>query len=204
MKSARRFLLVLVCLAVTLIALGILSCCTIPSGNTSLDHFDTLIVLGTPTEPDGTPSPEQRERTLEGVREYKAGIAPRIIMTGGSAHNQYVEAEVMRKLAIEQGVPASAVIAEGQALNTIQNIFYSERIMTANHWSSAEVISSPSHLPRTALILSHYHFAWRTHAAPWPREYSWFQRAAHWAVEAEYCLRLRFFGFPHTQYLPQS
>jgi uncharacterized SAM-binding protein YcdF (DUF218 family) len=204
MKLVRRFLLIFVCLAVILTAVEILTCYTIPSSNTGLDHFDTLIVLGFPSEPDGTPSPEQRERTLEGVREYKAGVAPRIIMTGGPAHNDYVEAEVMRKLAIEQGVPASAVIAEGQALNTIQNIFYSERIMTKNHWASAEVISSPSHLPRAALILTHYPFAWRTHAARWPQEYSWFEDAAHWAVEAEYCLRLRLFGFPHTQYLPQG
>jgi uncharacterized SAM-binding protein YcdF (DUF218 family) len=204
MKSARRFLVILVCLAVILITVGILSCYTIPSSNTSLDHFDTLIVLGYPANADGTPSPEQRERTLEGVREYKAGVAAHIIMTGGSAHNQHVEADVMRKLAIEQGVPAAAVIAEGQALNTIQNIFYSERTMATNHWTSAEVISSASHLPRTDLILTHYNFAWRTHAAPWPLEYSWFERAAHWAVEAEYCLRLRLFGFPHSQYLPHS
>jgi uncharacterized SAM-binding protein YcdF (DUF218 family) len=204
MKSAQRVLGIVLCLAAVLIAAGIISCSTIPSSNTGLDHFDTLIVLGTPAESDGTPSPEQRERTLEGVREYKAGVAPRIIMTGGPAHNQYVEAEVMRKLAIEQGVPASAVIAEGQALNTIQNIFYSERIMATNHWTNAEVISSPNHLPRAALILAHYRFAWRTHAAPWPREYSLLRRAAHWAVEAEYDLRLRFVGFPRTQYLPQS
>src|SRR5215469_9503475 len=129
MKLAQRLLLILVFLAVILIAVGVFTCYTIPSSNTSHDHFDTLIVLGYPANADGTPSPEERDRTLEGVREYKAGVAPHIIMTGGSAHNQHVEAEVMLKLAIEQGVPAAAVIAEGQALNTIQNIFYSERIM---------------------------------------------------------------------------
>src|SRR5258707_4463534 len=102
---------------------------SIPTANTGLTHFDTIIVLGTPANPDGTPSPEQRERTLEGVREYKAGIAPYLILTGGPAHNQYVEAHVMAALAIAQGVPPSAVIEEGQAQNTIQNIFYSNRIM---------------------------------------------------------------------------
>jgi hypothetical protein len=42
----------------------------IPSTNTKLTHFDTLIVLGTPSLADGTPSPEQRERVLEAVREH--------------------------------------------------------------------------------------------------------------------------------------
>ncbi len=175
----------------------------IPTHNTSLAHFDTIIVLGTPANPDGTPSPEQRERTLEGVHEYKAGVAPELILTGGAAHNQFVEAHVMATLAIAQGVPPSAVIEEDQAQNTIQNIFYSERIMAQHGWTSAEVVSSPSHLPRAALILEHFPIQWRTHAASWPSDYSFWQRAAHYAVEAEYCLRLQIFGFPKSRFLPR-
>ena len=175
----------------------------IPTGNAELRHFDTLIVLGTPANADGSTSPEQRERTLEGVREYKAGVAPHLIMTGGAAHNQFVEAHVMKELAVAQGVPADAITEEGQAQNTIQNIYYSEKIMAAQHWTSAEVVSSPSHLPRAALILAHYSFFWRTHTAPWPREYSALKKGLWYCVEAEYCLRLRILGFPGTPYLPR-
>jgi uncharacterized SAM-binding protein YcdF (DUF218 family) len=192
------FLVVLIVLAIAGVAIVYWS---IPTSNINLTHFDTIIVLGTPANPDGTPSPEQRERTLEGVREFKAGAAPILILTGGPAHNQYVEAHVMAVLAIAQGVPPSAVIEEGQAQNTIQNIFYSQRIMAAHSWTSAEVVSSPSHLPRTALILEHYPIQWRTHPAPWPAEYSFWMRLAHYSVEAEYCLRLRTFGFPATRFL---
>src|SRR5580692_8365561 len=110
----------------------------IPTHDTSATHFDTIIVLGTPANSDGTPSPEQRERTLEGVREFKAAIAPHIIFTGGPAHNEFVEAHVMAALALAQGVPPEAISEEGQAQNTIQNIFYSQRIMAAHNWTSAE------------------------------------------------------------------
>ena len=92
---------------------------------------------------DGTPSPEQRERVLEGVREYKAGVAPHIIMTGGPAHNHFVEAHTMSQLASSEGVPLADILEEGQAQNTIQNIFYSSQIMHQHGWSSAEVVSSP-------------------------------------------------------------
>lgn len=81
---------------------------SVPTTNTTLTHFDTLIVLGYPCNSDGTPSPEQRERVLESVREYKSGIAPHIIMSGGAAHNQYVEAASMKRLAISQGVPPTS------------------------------------------------------------------------------------------------
>jgi uncharacterized SAM-binding protein YcdF (DUF218 family) len=76
--------------------------------------------------------------------------------------------------------------------------------MSNSGWNSAEVVSSPSHLPRTALILEHYPIQWSTHPAPWPPEYSNWQRAAHYAVEAEYCLRLRILGFPKSRFLPSE
>jgi len=203
MGRFRRLLVVLFALCAITMASAAFVYRGIPTGNTGLSHFDTLIVLGNPANPDGSASPEQRERTLEGVREYKAGVADHLIMTGGAAHNQFVEARVMKELAIAQGVPADAITEEGQAQNTIQNIYYSKKIMAAQHWTSAEVISSPSHLPRAALILAHYSLFWRTHPAPWPSEYTSLQRILRYWVEAEYCLRLKILGFPVTPYLPQ-
>jgi len=199
----KKPLMILLAVLIATIAGTVFGYQTIPTHDTNLTHFDTIVVLGTPANPDGTPSPEQRERTLEGVREFKAGIAPHLILTGGPAHNQFVEAHVMATLAIAQGVPPAAVIEEPQAQNTIQNIFYSQRIMSAHQWTTAEVVSSPSHLPRTALILEHYPLAWRTDPAPWPSEYTFWQRAARYCVEAQYCLKLRLFGFPMTPFLPR-
>jgi uncharacterized SAM-binding protein YcdF (DUF218 family) len=204
MRFARKLLIGFAAFVVMLIVAAALVYRSIPISNTNLTHFDTIIVLGYPANPDGTPSPEQRERTLEGVREFKAGVAPYLIFTGGPAHNQFVEAHVMAALAMAHGVPQDAIIEEGQAQNTIQNIYYSQRIMAEHRWSSAEVVSSPSHLPRTALILQHYSMQWSTHPAPWPPEYGFWQRAAHYAIEAEYCLRLQILGFSATHFLPSS
>jgi uncharacterized SAM-binding protein YcdF (DUF218 family) len=202
MRLLRKLLALLTALIVLIVGGIALVYRSIPATNTNLTHFDTIVVLGTPSMMDGTPSPEQRERTLEGVREFKAGVAPHLIVTGGPAHNQFVEAHTMATLALAQGVPPEAILEEDQAQNTVQNIFYSQRIMAAHGWTSAEVVSSPSHLPRTALILNHFSMQWSTHPAPWPPEYTLRQRAAHYGVEAEYCLRLEIFGFPTTRFLP--
>jgi uncharacterized SAM-binding protein YcdF (DUF218 family) len=175
---------------------------TLPLSNTSATHFDTLIVLGYPAKQDGTPRPEMRERVLEGVREYRAGVAPRIIMTGGAAHNDYVEAHVMAALAEAQGVPADAVFEEGQAKDTIQNAYYSVKIMQEHGWHSAEVVSSDSHLPRASLIFTHFPVAWRMHAAPWPQQYGLLHRAAIEWYEAADTARLRITSFPESRFLP--
>lgn len=182
---------------------------TLPTHNTAATHFDAIIVLGTPSKLDGTPSPEQRERVLEGVREYKAGVAPRLIMTGGAAHNHFVEAHSMALYAATQGIPPVDIIEEGQAQNTIQNIYYSAAIMHQHGWSSAEIVSSPYHLGRTALIMNVFNtrqpalsIDWRTHASNWPPEYGIHYKVVLYSVEAWRCLQLRLQGFPSSRFLP--
>jgi len=196
-------------LAAIFILAVILNLRTIPFSNTTATHFDTLIVLGAPANLDGTPSPQERARVLEAVREYNSGVAPFLIMTGGAAHNQFVEAHVMAAYAISHGVPATAIIEEPQAQNTIQKIYYSSQIMQARHWRSAEVVSSSAHIRRAAMILTRFAraqpalaFNWSTHAAPWPAEYGLLHRLGINAREAAYCLYIRIFGLPHSRFLP--
>jgi len=137
-----------------------------PASNTSLTRFDAIIVLGSPADSDGNPTPTQLARVTEAVHEYQRGVAPRLILTGGPAHNRFVEAQVMARSAEAQGIPPSAVLIEPEAKDTIQNACYSLRILRAHGWHTAEVISSPSHLPRAALIFQKLPLAWRTHPAP--------------------------------------
>lgn len=210
MKLLNRILFYLSVFIFTYVLLVIGVYLTIPTHNTTATRFDTLIVLGYPAKPDGTSSPEQRERVLEGVREYKSGVAPHLIMTGAAAHNHFVEAHVMAQLALEQGVPASAIVEEPQAQNTIQNIFYSAQIMHQRGWNSAEIVSSPSHLPRAALIVNTLnldqptlYINWHTHAAHWPPEYSFARKLILYIGEARGCFRLRFNGFPSSRFLPK-
>jgi uncharacterized SAM-binding protein YcdF (DUF218 family) len=160
--------LVLAGVALVLILLG---CAALgrhlsPISNTSLTRFDTIIVLGNPADKDGNPSPEQLARVTEGVHEYERGVAPRLIVTGGSTAYGFVEAKVMARTAEAQGVPASAIFIEPEAKDTIQNACYSVRIMKVHGWRSAEVVSSAYHLPRAGILFSRLPILWRTHAAP--------------------------------------
>lgn len=174
-----------------------------PQQNAKLGKVDTLIVLGCPTAADGSPTPEQRERVLEGVREFKRGESAHVIFTGAAAHNQFVEAHAMAMLAEANGVPAEAVVEEPQAQNTVQNIYYSERLMEERGWKTAEVISSPSHLPRTALILRRWKgLEWKEDAAQWPVEYGWGKKLNLYWREALGCWRIRWWGFGKSRFLP--
>jgi uncharacterized SAM-binding protein YcdF (DUF218 family) len=152
-----------------------------PRANTNRQTVDAIIVLGTPADSDGNPTPELLDRITEGVREYQRGVAPRLIVTGAAAHNRFVEAEVMARVAEAQGVPASVILEEPQALDTIQNACYSTRILRAHGWHSAEIVSSVAHLPRAAMIFSHLSgqkMEFRTHVAPGNLSPSYYGSAA--------------------------
>ena len=154
-----------------------------PTSSKPLNRFDAIIVLGTPADGDGNPTPDQLSRVTEAVHEYERGVAPRLILSGGAAHNEFVEARVMARSAQAQGIPESAIFVEPEAQDTIQNGCYSARIMRAHGWGSAEVVSARSHLPRAGLIFSHLPIDWRTHAAPPLEPPSAVRRAAEETIE---------------------
>jgi uncharacterized SAM-binding protein YcdF (DUF218 family) len=161
-----RATLAAVALAIILVGWTVIARRLAPNANTSRDHFDAILVLGYQADGDGNPTPEQLARVTEAVREYERGVAPRLLFTGGAAHNKYVEADVMAGAAAAQGIPPSAIFVETKAEDTIQNACYSERIMQAHGWHSAEIISSAFHLSRAAMIFSNTSLDWRMHAAP--------------------------------------
>ncbi|MGA9668095.1 MAG: YdcF family protein [Terracidiphilus sp.] len=165
-----RVALAAAALCVVLLAWATIARQLAPEANTSLTRFDAIIVLGTPADSDGNPTPTQLARVTEAVHEYERGVAPRLILSGGPVRNQFVEARVMARAAHAQGIPDSAIFLEPEAHNTIQNACYSERIIKSHGWHSAEIVASSAHLPRAAIIFSHlpqdWRFEWRIHAAP--------------------------------------
>jgi len=160
-----RLSLLATSLLVALLIWAIVARTIAPRANTKRQTFDAIVILGTSADSDGNPTPELLDRITEGVHEYERGVAPRLIVTGAAAHNSFVEADVMAGVARAQGVPASSIFEEPQALDTIQNACYSTRILKAHGWHAVEVVSSASHLPRAAMIFSRLPVEFRIHAA---------------------------------------
>jgi uncharacterized SAM-binding protein YcdF (DUF218 family) len=144
---------------------------------------DVIIVLGCPSNSDGSPSPCQRQRALAGVQEYRSGVGPRILFTGGAAHNSFIEANGMTWLAAAQGVPPRNILQENAAINTVQNAQYSLRIMQANGWHSAEVVAFPSQMRRAALIFAKLPIDVRMHSSGWPPEFGVWDKLAAYSLE---------------------
>jgi len=113
---------------------------------------DVIIVLGCPNEENGDPALCQQKRVDLAIDFWTAGYASRFITTGAAVHTPYVEADTLRDLLVQSGVPASAIWTDPLAEHTDENLYYSSVIMQDENWASAIVISDdPGHLLMTAV-----------------------------------------------------
>lgn len=89
----------------------------------------SVLVLGYSTKTDGTPHPAQHFRVQAGVDAYRENRCGHIILSGGAAKNQYVEADTMAEIARGLGVPENDIIIENSSRTTWENIGCSARYL---------------------------------------------------------------------------
>lgn len=87
---------------------------------------DAIVVLGGFTiNPDtanlGIEINDGIDRLFHGKRLFVAGKAPYMILAGGAPRGHTAESKLMRQLLMELGVPAEAILTEGESRNTYQN-----------------------------------------------------------------------------------
>lgn len=108
--------------------------------------YDCAIVCGYFANDDGTPSEYMKTRVNEGIRLWKEGKVNTLILSGGAVQNEHVEAEVMKRYALELGVPEEVIFEEPKAVSTYHNMLYAKEIMDAEGFSSCAVVTNGWHL----------------------------------------------------------
>ena len=134
-----------------------------PLGNTNIlavtGKYDAIVVLGGAVD-TMTSSGEQlmlneaAERLTGAVMLYKAGIAPRILWTGGSGYaNQTVkEAPLAGRLLETMGVPKEAILLESESRNTFENAVYTKKLMEEAGIKRIVLVTSSWHMRRSEAI----------------------------------------------------
>lgn len=113
-----------------------------------------IIVLGAAIQ-GHSPSPVFAERIRHGVNLYQAGLAPKIIFTGGFGEGQtYSESLVAAMFAEDLGVPADDLLMETRSRTTRQNLVEATAIMKQQGWDSAIIVSDPLHMKRATTMAS--------------------------------------------------
>ncbi|HJZ78048.1 MAG TPA: ElyC/SanA/YdcF family protein [Vicinamibacterales bacterium] len=112
---------------------------------------DAIVVFAGGVGESGRAGGGAQERLKQAIDLYRAGYAPYLVLSSGYVYS-FHEAEAMRALAVDQGVPASAIALEEHATNTYQNVRFVDDILRDHHWQRILLVSSPYHMRRALLV----------------------------------------------------
>lgn len=113
---------------------------------------DTIVVLGA-AQYAGRPSPVLKARLDHALALYRAGMAPRMILTGGMGTGDTTsEAAVSAKYVRARGVPDSAIFLEKEGRTTSQSLRAVAGIMQARELRDAIFVSDPFHMLRLRIL----------------------------------------------------
>ncbi len=114
-----------------------------------LQDVDCILVLGCLVKDGGEPSHMLEDRLRRGVELYKAGAAPKLLMSGDHGQKDYNEVEAMRQYAIEQGVPSEDIFMDHAGFSTYDSCFRAKEIFTAE---KIIIVTQEYHLYRALYV----------------------------------------------------
>ena len=113
---------------------------------------DAIVVLGAQVLPNGQAGPDQEARTAHAVSLYQAGLAPRIICSGGFKGERSSAAAVAGNLASSLGIPQEAIFLADGSRKTQEDAMQTAAVMAQHGWQKAIVVSHPLHVYRARLF----------------------------------------------------
>jgi uncharacterized SAM-binding protein YcdF (DUF218 family)/glycosyltransferase involved in cell wall biosynthesis len=111
---------------------------------------DAIVVFAGGVGESGRAGGGVQERISKAVALYHEGVAPRLIISSGYVFTLR-EAEVMKAIAVANGVPAEAILLEESAADTYQNVAFTRRILNDHNWRRILLVSSPYHMRRAVM-----------------------------------------------------
>ncbi|WP_456548846.1 YdcF family protein [Blastococcus sp. SYSU D00813] len=110
---------------------------------------DAIVVLGS-AQYNGVPSSIFEARLEHALKLYADGVAPVIVTVGGkAAGDQFTEAEAGQQyLAESGGVPADALLAVEEGVDTLESMRAVGRAFAERGWDTAVLVTDPWHAMR--------------------------------------------------------
>jgi len=109
---------------------------------------DCILVLGAAIWGD-KPSPMLEDRLLEGINLYKKNVSNKILMSGDHGRKGYDEVNIMKKFAIEKGVPSEDIFMDHAGFSTYESIYRAKEIFQAK---KIIIVTQEYHLHRALYI----------------------------------------------------
>ena len=128
---------------------------------------DAIVVLGA-AQYDGRPSPVFAARLDHAIDLFRAGVAPRIVVTGGKADGDRVtEGAAARAYLTAHGIPPDAILGGDTSRTTLASIRAVAGVLRDHDLAKAVFVSDPTHMLRV-LRMAHDSASTATGRPPGP------------------------------------
>ena len=84
---------------------------------------DCILVLGAGLKPDGTPSHMLQDRLDMGIGLYKAGVAPKLLLSGDDGQEGYDEVNAMKAYALKAEIPSEDIFLDHVGFSTYESMY---------------------------------------------------------------------------------
>ena len=124
-----------------------------PKAMSVIPEADAIVLLGGAVRGDTHFSStgdlnQQVDRLTHALALYKAGKAPRILLSGGSHPGNRSEAEIMREHLEMMGIPRKALFMERESRDTHDNAVYSAILLKGKGMKRILLVTSGFHMRR--------------------------------------------------------
>lgn len=136
LKAIKRLFVTLLALVALIVAIpvginawvcgstsGSIQSAGVAEAETSSFDADAIVVLGAAINWDGSPSTILRDRLDVAIDLYRAGVAPKLIMSGDNSDSSYNEVMAMANYAIDQGVSADDIFCDHAGISTYDSMY---------------------------------------------------------------------------------
>lgn len=111
---------------------------------------EAIVVMGA-AQYDGRPSPLLAARLDHVVELWDAGLAPKVVVTGGKQPgDRFTEAEASRRYLVDRGVPDDAILDEDESHNSYDSLVGVREVVGRD--ARILLVSDPFHSLRIRLI----------------------------------------------------
>ena len=115
----------------------------------TINNIDCLLVLGAGIINNERPTLMLKDRLDKSIELYKKGLAPKIIMSGDHSKINHNEVGIMKKYAIERGVPSEDIFMDHAGFCTYDSIYRAKEIFGAK---KIIIVTQKYHLYRAIYI----------------------------------------------------